>query len=268
MDSHYYIRKSFEISDYFFYFCFVQLKKRKLSFYKEQNMSKVIVLIATYCFFLFQFLFAQEIHVPPKTHPNANDWNDLFNADLTNAIFQDGIWTFENDILTASEDQAIWTQKSFNNFILDLEFKTEEGTNSGVIVYCNDIVDWIPNSVEIQIADDFSEKWAKSPKTWQCGAIFGHLAAKKSMVKKPGEWNRCTITCKDTMVYVMLNGELVTEMDMNLWTSAEINPDGTEIPSWLSTPFSEMPTHGYIGFQGKHADAHIYFRNIKIKEIE
>jgi hypothetical protein len=65
----------------------------------------------------------------------------------------------------------------------------------------------------------------------------------------------------------MLNGEMVTEMNMNLWTSAEKNPDGSEIPSWLSTPFSELPTKGYIGFQGKHGDAQIYFRNIKIKEI-
>jgi len=57
-------------------------------------------------------------------------------------------------------------------------------------------------------------------------------------------------------------------MDMNLWTSAEKNPDGTEIPSWLSTPFAELPTNGFIGLQGKHADARIYFRHIKIKEID
>jgi hypothetical protein len=30
-------------------------------------------------------------------------------------------------------------------------------------------------------------------------------------------------------------------------------PDGSEIPSWLSTPFAELPTHGNIGLQGKHA---------------
>jgi hypothetical protein len=145
---------------------------------------------------------------------------------------------------------------------------TEEGTNSGVIVYCNNIEDWIPNSVEIQIADDFSEKWASSPKTWQCGAIFGHLPAKKSMVKKPGEWNRFTITCKDKMIFVILNGELIAEMNMDLWTRSDKNPDGTDIPSWLSTPFSELPTYGYIGFQGKHAGAKIFFRNMKIKEIK
>jgi hypothetical protein len=61
---------------------------------------------------------------------------------------------------------------------------------------------------------------------------------------------------------------MVTEMDMSIWTSSEKNPDGTEIPSWLSTPFAELPTHGFIGLQGKHAGANIYFRNVKIKELK
>jgi len=88
------------------------------------------------------------------------------------------------------------------------------------------------------------------------------------MVKKPGQWNRFTVTCKDKMIYVMLNGLMVTEMNMDLWTSATKNPDGTDIPSWLSTPFAELPTHGNVGLQGKHAGAPIFFRNMKIKELD
>ncbi|MDZ7347086.1 MAG: DUF1080 domain-containing protein, partial [candidate division KSB1 bacterium] len=139
--------------------------------------------------------------------------------------------------------------------------------NSGIIVYCSDINDWIPNSVEIQIADDYSPKWGNMPRTWQCGAIFGRLAASKSMVKKPGEWNRCTVTCVDSLIWVMLNGETVTHMNMKQWTSATHNPDGSEIPAWLSKPLAELPTKGHIGLQGKHADAPIWFRNLKIKVL-
>ncbi len=230
-------------------------------------MKKVIVLTMVSCVILMQSC-DKETSIPPKAHPNVSQWQDLFAADLSNATYPDGVWTFEDSVLTASEDQVIWTKKDYDNFIIDLEFKTEDGTNSGVIVYCTNMENWIPNSVEIQIADDFSEKWAKSPKTWQCGAIFGHLPASKSMVKKPGQWNRFTITCKDKMIYVMLNGVMVTEMNMDLWTSATKNPDGTEIPSWLSTPFAELPTHGNIGLQGKHAGAPIFFRNMKIKELD
>jgi hypothetical protein len=56
-------------------------------------------------------------------------------------------------------------------------------------------------------------------------------------------------------------------MDMSMWTSATTNPDGSEIPAWLSRPKAELETKGRIGFQGKHAGAPIYFRNIRIRPI-
>ena len=203
----------------------------------------------------------------PAASPQEPQWTDLFAADLSNAVFPAGVWTVSDGVLTASEDQAIWTNRDYENFVLDLEFMTAPGTNSGVIVYCSDMADWIPNSVEIQIADDFAEQWAKSPATWHCGAIFGHLAPAKSAVKKPGEWNRFTITCAGKRITVVLNGEKVTDMDMSLWTSAKTNPDGSEIPPWLSRPFAELATKGRIGFQGKHAGAPIFFRMIRIREL-
>lgn len=205
---------------------------------------------------------------PLTKHPDTTGWQDLFAPDLSNALKPKDVWTVENGELTANKDEAIWSKDDYENFVLDLEFKNAPETNSGVIVYCSNIANWIPNSVEIQIADDTAKKWAESPKTWQCGAIFGHLAASKSAVKKPGEWNRYTIRCVGQKIEVMLNGELVTTMDMSKWTSAKTNPDGSEIPSWLSTPFSELKTKGKIGFQGKHAGAPIWFRNIKVKKLD
>lgn len=193
---------------------------------------------------------------------------DLFNEDLSNTIRPGNVWSFENGELTATEDINIWSSKVYDNFMVDLEFKTAEGTNSGVIIYVSDVNNWIPNSVEVQIADDYAEQWANADPTWQCGAIFGHLAASKRMVKQPGEWNRYTITAIDQRITVLLNGEQVADMDMSLWTSATTNPDGSEIPSWLSTPFAELPTFGHIGFQGKHAGAPIWFRNMRVKELD
>jgi hypothetical protein len=192
----------------------------------------------------------------------------LFAADLSNASYPEGVWSFVNGVLTATEDKAIWSNRQYENFVLDVDFKTASGTNSGVIVYASDTADWIPNSVEIQIADDYADQWAKSPKTWQCGAVFGRLAANKQrVVKKPGAWNHYTITCKGQQITIVLNGQNVTEMDMRNWTSGKTNPDGSEIPQWLHKPLSELPTKGHIGLQGKHAGAPVWFRNIRIREL-
>ncbi len=204
---------------------------------------------------------------PLTAHPDTSGFEDLFLQNLSNATFPDSVWSFENGEFTATEDQFLWTKKEYNNFILDLEFKNADGTNSGVVLHCSNADDWIPNSVEIQIADDFNETWSTSPKSWQCGALFGRQPAAKSAVKKPGEWNRYTITCIDNMIYVLLNGEQVNSIDLSKFTDAKINPDGTEAPSWLSKAPASLPLKGIIGFQGKHAGAPIYLRNIRIKEI-
>ena len=188
-----------------------------------------------------------------------NKWKPLFGKNLENANYNPEVWSETDGVLGAVKDESIWTKDEYENFELDLDFKTDVGTNSGVVVYCTDTKDWIPNSVEIQIADDHCEKW---------GAIYGHLGAvQDKVVKKPGEWNHMRIKCAGQHIMVILNGKKVTEMDMSKWTSGTKNPDGSDIPSWLPKPFAELPTKGFIGLQGKHGDSLIWFRNIKIRSL-
>jgi hypothetical protein len=193
----------------------------------------------------------------------------LFTAGLSNADYNKNVWSVDKKgVITASADDAIWTTREYENFELTLEFKNDVCTNSGVIIYCTNKKDWIPNSMEVQIADDHCEKWTNQPSHFACGAIFGHLGPSQSgLVKKPGEWNKMKIIAKGKRVVVEMNSKQVIDMNMNLWTSGKINPDGSEIPSWLPKPYAELPTKGFIGFQGKHGEATIWFRNIKIKEL-
>ena len=202
-------------------------------------------------------------------HPDTSGsgWDEMFNADLSNAIFPAGIWKDSSGVLTASKDEALWSKDAYDDFVVDLDFMNADGTNSGVVVHATDLTNWIPHSVEIQIADDYSEEWSKAPATWQCGAIFGHQAATSKMLRKAGEWNHYTITCVGRKIWVVLNGTLINSCDMSAFTSAKTNPDGSEIPSWLSNPIAILPLHGHIGFQGKHAGAPIYFKNIKVKRL-
>lgn len=189
----------------------------------------------------------------------------LFGEKYSLAEFDEGSWEILENMIVGLEDKVIWAPVEYENFHLEFEFMNEVGTNSGIIVYCTDKNNWIPNSVEIQIADDHGEQWATARKDYQCGSIFGHLPAnEQKVVLPPGEWNNMKISCQGQIIEVELNGKKVNTMDMSQWTSGTINPDGSEIPSWLPTPFSELPTKGFIGFQGKHGDASISFRNVWI----
>lgn len=228
-------------------------------------MKKVLIV----CLFFtisFQLASAQKDY---SKHPDtkAAGWVSMFKPDLSNALFKKGVWTASDGVFTASEDEALWSEKTYNDFMLDLEFKNADSTNSGVIVHASDMENWIPNSVEIQIADDYSTEWSRADPTWQCAAVFGHQAATNKSLKKAGEWNHYTITCVGRMIWIVLNGTLVNEFDMSKYTSATKNPDGSNIPAWLSNPLATLKLTGHIGFQGKHAGAPIYFRNIKIKEL-
>jgi Domain of Unknown Function (DUF1080) len=193
---------------------------------------------------------------------------NLFAADLSDAEFPAGVWSWKNGELSPKDkDEAIWTKKECGNFILDLEFKLEPGANSGVLVYSTDTKNWIPNTVEIQILDDPAPEWTDAPANWKCGGIFGHSAPQKPALKKAGEWNRMTIRCQGPMISVRLNGELVTDVNMKDWKSGTKNPDGSDIPSWMPRPLAEMATQGRIGLQGAHGGIPTHFRNLKIRPL-
>ena len=84
------------------------------------------------------------------------------------------------------------------------------------------------------------------------------------MVKKPGEWNRCTITCKANNIYVKLNGEQIIDMDLNQWTEAGRNPDGSK--NKFKKPYKDTSRTGHFGFQN-HGHP-VWYRNIKVKPLD
>ena len=162
------------------------------------------------------------------------DYRPLFDKDLSNADYDSSVWTFKNGILTATADQSIWTKVQYENFILDLEFKTDVNTNSGVVIYCTDKGNWIPSSIEIQIADDHHPEWQSYPEYWRCGSIYGHKGANEQLVvKKPGEWNRMIVTAKGQQIDIELNGKHIVSakhyLKMNLQNHMLISHIGQQI---------------------------------------
>lgn len=193
----------------------------------------------------------------------------LFEEDLSNANAPEGAWTIADGVLSASKDRFIWTKETYENFVLNLEFRNPTGTESGVVIYCSDIHDGAANSVEIQIADDHAEPWASADPSQRSGAFFGHKRPIQSAVVNPaGQWNHMTITASGPYVSVEMNGQLVNSVDLTEFTSPSIAPDGTEIPEQATQPWSELSPIGHIGLQGKQAGSAIEFRNITLRPIE
>lgn len=197
-----------------------------------------------------------------------NTYKQLFNNDLSNADYNNEVWSFNDGILTATADEVIWTDMKYENFILDVEFMNDVNSNSGIIIYCPNKDNWIPTSIEIQIADDHHEFWQSLPENVRCGSIFGHKGANEQLVvNKPGLWNRIIIKAKGQQIDIILNEKHILSANLAHWTSGTKNPDGTDIPEWLPKPYADLKTKGFIGFQGKHGESDIWFRNIRIKKM-
>lgn len=194
-------------------------------------------------------------------HPDTTGWKDLFASDLSNAVAP-GKWVFENGSLVAKDHDTIWTKDSYGDFILDLEFKVEKESNSGIFLRSGDIKN-VLKALEIQVHDS-----ADGSKYGMVAAIYDACPPSKSMAKPVGEWNHFTITCKGPLVSVVFNGEKVIDADLDKWSEAKKNPDGT--PNKFAVALKDFARSGPIGLQGLHgkAQAPVWYRNLKIKVLE
>ncbi len=194
----------------------------------------------------------------------------LLGEKLEKADYDPKVWYFDAEgNLTANSDQAIWTKcDCWENFELDLEYNLDPAANSGILLYCVDTVNWIPNAVEVQLLDDAAEKWAKDPAYMKNGSLYGHLAPIAAPQKPARQWNRAVLTAQGKFISLAINGVVVLDKaDLSKMTDAKKNPDGTAIPPWLSRPWADLPTKGRIGLQGKHAGATVRFRNVKVRKL-
>ena len=193
----------------------------------------------------------------------ANDpakYKPLLDADLSNAIMRKGGWAFEDGVLTAKGKGDIWTEDRYGDFALDLEFKCAPETNSGVFIRTDSIKNWLHTAIEVQILQPNDEYGNDKH---HCGGIFDCLAPTKLMVKPTGEWNRFIIVARANKILAILNGEMVVDMDLDLWTEAHKNPDGTK--NKFQNAYKDMSREGHIGLQ--YHGHPVWFRNLKVKPI-
>ncbi|MCH8194267.1 MAG: DUF1080 domain-containing protein [Planctomycetes bacterium] len=187
-------------------------------------------------------------------------WNDLLAEDLSNAISPTGSWTLAEGVLERVGKGSLWTRDAYGDFVLDLEFKVAEKTNSGVFIRTGDIKKSVQTGIEIQVFDSFGKETVG---THDCGAVYDCLAPSKNVMKAAGQWNSMTITAKGSLLKIVMNGEQIIDMDLDDWNIAGQNPDGKKNKFKLA--LSAFPRVGQIGFQdhGKK----VWYRNIRIKQL-
>lgn len=190
------------------------------------------------------------------------DFRPLFNGkDLTGWTSTSGKepgagWTVQDGAITLTKGGGnIWTKERFGDYVLEVEFKTTG--NSGLLFRVDKPADYIQTGIEMQVDKP------GGPGKHSVGAIYDLFAPTKNAGNS--EWNKVVLTCKDNLISVVLNGEkIVDNMDLNKWTEANMNPDGTK--NKFNKPLKDFKREGHIGFQDHGAP--VQYRNVRIKEIQ
>ncbi len=155
----------------------------------------------------------------------------------------------------------LWAKETYGDFVLQLEFKTTEGANSGIFLRTADLTDPVFTGIEVQVSNSYGAKNLSRGST--AGAIYDCLAPTKNTVKKPGEWNHCRITCRGSKIQVELNGQQIIDMDLDRWTEPQKNPDGT--PNKFPRALKDFARSGHIGLQDHGRP--VWYRNIKVRRL-
>ncbi len=163
----------------------------------------------------------------------------------------------------------IITKNKYENFEFSVEWKVEEGGNSGIFYLAQEKCgeDGQPiwkSAPEMQILDNDKHPDAKLGENGnrQAGALYDLIPAEPQTFKGANKWNKAKVMVYQGTVVHYLNGEKVLEY--HLWTDdwKEMVKD-SKFKKY--DDFLNPAKEGHIGLQD-HGN-NVWFRNIKIKEL-
>ena len=79
-----------------------------------------------------------------------------------------------------------------------------------------------------------------------------------------GQWNRFCIRVLRSLVTVELNGREIVRADLDRWTVAGKNPDGSH--NKYPYAIGALPREGFISLQN-YGGAPVWFRNIRVRPL-
>jgi hypothetical protein len=153
-------------------------------------------------------------------------------------------------------------EKPLENFVLSMDFKISPKCNSGIFMRTFPLEgrpgrDVGYNGIEVAIDD------TKAADFHDTGAIYDLVKPRKNAMKPAGEWNHIVIRSERNNISVELNGEKVSQMNVDEWTKPNVRPDGSAHK--FDVAYKDHPRKGYIGLQDHGGDC--WYRNIKLKRL-
>lgn len=159
-------------------------------------------------------------------------------------------------------DYMLVYEKPLENFVLALDFKITEKCNSGLFLRTMPLQPRPGKDVGfngIEVAIDATP----GPGFHTTGAIYDLVPTQIDAMKPVGEWNHIEITSNGSLIQVVVNGKLVSKIDLDQWQEVNKRPDGSAHK--FDIAYKNHPRKGYIGLQDHGSNC--WYRNIKLKPL-
>jgi hypothetical protein len=168
----------------------------------------------------------------------------------------------DGTLARVSRGRDIITREEFGSFELSLDWKVEEGGNSGILYLATEEPELIYQAApEMQVLDDAGHRDGQSPLT-SAGAAYALYPAPRGVVNPAGEWNSARILMRGTHVEHWLNGQKLLEYEIG---GEHFNERVAE-SKFAEWPLFAKARRGHIGLQ-EHGSP-VWYRNIKIRALE
>lgn len=166
-------------------------------------------------------------------------------------------WKLSNGVLQCTGQPGPWLRslRQFGDFNLRLEYKLQEGGNSGVFIRVphdgahreHEPEEMKESGVEVQLLDDAAKRYANIEPEQFSASLYAVAPASPHVSRPAGAWNTLEIDCRGTSYRVTHNGVLV------------VDGDGEKYPE-----LAKRELKGYLGLQD-HREP-VWLRNIRISE--
>ena len=152
-------------------------------------------------------------------------------------------WEVQNGLMVCNGEGRGWIRPKamYTDFVLRLDYRNSAEGNSGIFLRTSEEGRPAYQGMEIQIYDVPHDPL----NTKSNGAIYDSVAPTVDPSHPAGEWNSVEVSCRGSMVHVIINGHEVISCDISK------HPD---LKDRLKT--------GYIGLQNHRSP--IDFRNVRI----
>ena len=210
---------------------------------------------------------------PPVACPSSPDrqgWEILFDGkDLAawDAAEHPGVWKIneQGEVYPAKPGAYLNTKRRHCDFELEVEFKmgAKHKANSGVFLRVHDVRNPVGTGREVQILDNTDYKVPYNALNAN-GALYDLVRPAVDANRPIGQWNRFRIKVLGSLVTVELNGREIVRADLDRWTVAGKNPDGSH--NKYPYAIGALPREGVISLQN-YGGAPVWFRNIRIRPL-